>query len=331
MTKEYISSFDEVIGRLLSVMVGAGISYWRDYTWGTGGDYDYWIVDNTGWYSGDVELKMYLRASRSNPTSVSIRGCSFIYFYDEFDKDGNYIGRKVSIEGDFSITSLSGTGTCYYSYAPRVAYLATPNSYVLFLKQYSIRGDMTEQMWTVNRNAYGSYPTVLGYAGFWRYTSDPFCIATSKIATPSKHTWNTYYNVYYCTASDWSVFSIPNRGYFFKVRGYNIALPADGDEGTYLGEAIEIEWEGVDSIDESEFYLEAFEIPFEAVDSIDEPEFYLEAFCADMFSHYWIIERREEIDKILQELIRENPQHFPQVGEAVLEKAKRVISKMTFE
>jgi len=292
-------------------MAGAGISFWHDYTWGTGGNSDFWIVDNTGWYSGDVELKMYLTASRSDPTSVSIKSCSSIYFYDVFDKDGNYVGRHVSVRDEYVITSLSGTGTCYYSYAPRVAYLATPNSYVLFFKLYSIRGGMTEQMWTVNMKGYDSSHTVLGYTGLWKHTSDPFYIATSKVASPSRYTWNLYDDVYYCTAPDWSVFRIPGRGYFFKIKGFDIALPADGDEGTYLGEAIEFEWE--------------------EIDSIYEPEFFLDAFCADIFSHHWIIERREEIDEMLQEIIRENPQYFPQVGQAVLEKSKRVISKMTFE
>jgi len=309
--KEDIASFWDVVDRLLSVMSGAGIEYWFDYTWGTGGSCNYWVIDDTGWYSGDVELKIYLRFDRNNPTKVEIKWCRSISFYDVFDKEGNYIGRDISVVDENYITSLSGTGTCYYSYAPRVAYLATPSSYVLFFKTYSVRGDMTEQMWTVNMKVWRDYPSVGDYAGFWRYTSDPLCIATSKIATQSKHTWNTYDNVYYCTAPDWSVFYIPGRGYFFKVKGYNIALPAVGDEGTYLGEAIECEWT--------------------EIDSIDEPEFYLDVFSTDVVSEYYLIEKHEEIDEMLQEIIREHPEYYPQVGQAVLEKAKRVISKMTFE
>jgi len=243
MPREDIGSFSDVLSRFLEILSGAGFEYRSDYTWGTGGDYNYWIIDSTGWYTytgeNPVELKLYMYAPSANPSTLYIKGCSNIIFYDDYDQYGNLIGRKVTVSGSFDITTLTGTGTCYYGYADRVAYMCTPSSTILFVRANGI--DCMKIF--INQRAYGDYYTFGGFIGGWGYSGSSIRPLTTKLAVPSPIGNDYFDDVYYCTASDWYVFYMPGKGYFFKVKGYPIALPATGDEGIYIGSAVEVPWE----------------------------------------------------------------------------------------
>jgi len=300
MPKVENAGMDDANGAIGAFLNSLGIYHKVDYTCDAQGN-------TTGLYRfGNVpedsfsrvyynRLKWYVVTTGSGQ---SLCYCNSIFFYDDYDEYGNFLGRKVSISDLTEVTSYSLPRTIYYSFSA---------GGIGFYMDRFIIYDRGCPYWH-------NFPAI--FAGSSEYDSTYFVTQKAR--------WLSWEGIkdldaYAGSISDYSVVNIDGR-YYFKIPGYGILLRGDGSEGSEITQSV-------------------FVIPEELADieyctgESGEEDAEIFYFDGGLFgvTYEEFIESRKTIDEILPEIIREYPQDFPQVGQAVLEKSKRVISKMTFE
>jgi hypothetical protein len=135
--------------------------------------------------------------------------CDNIYFYDDYDKNGNFLGRKVSISGSTTLFSYSLPRDIIYSYNA---------------------GGLAFYIDRIIMNDYGSiWSMPVGFAGNGYYDG-------SSTLVTQKLRWLRWGEIrsldaYWGSLNNYEVVQI-GGSYYFKISGYNALFPGDGTEGT---------------------------------------------------------------------------------------------------
>jgi len=223
--------------------------------------------------------------------------CDSIEFYDEYDAEGNFLGRKVSISGRINVF--------YFSLPTDIVYSGDVGGFGFYTGRI-ILNDFGTPIWQ-------NVGVVLAGGGF--YNGD--ILATKKLRWAN---WDGFNDIdaYWGSLNDYEVVKIGDK-YYFKVPGYDALFPGDGSEGTEVTpQIIEIAEE-----DATVYYLTGEEL-------LEDAEiWYLLNIQVDMTKES-VLEQPEVVDKTVAEAIAEAPQSFPNVGQAVLERSKRVITRLEF-
>jgi hypothetical protein len=175
----------------------------------------------------------------STSSSQTFAYCDSIYFYDDYNQYGNFLGRKVSISGSITVFSCSLPRDIIYSY--------NAGGLGVYTDRFII-------------NDYNSIFILrhVGLAGNGYYDGSSI-LATQKLRWLK---WGDIIDIdaYYGTLNNYEVVQIGNS-YYFKIPNYNALFPGDGTEGTVKTPSVFVVPEDTASIlykSGSELYEEGF-------------------------------------------------------------------------
>jgi len=287
-------SAHSAIGGFLSSL---GISYSVDNTLDSGGNViDYYLYGNVSEdsfsYRTYGKLMWFVKTSGS---SQEFGYCDDIYFYNEYDEFGDFLGRKVSISGAVKVWSFSLPSDIIYSY--NVGGFG-------FYHGRIILSDNGCPYWL-------DMGVVLAGGGFY----DGSVLATQKLRWAN---WDGISDIdaYWGSLNDYEVVNI-NGSYYFKIPGYNALLLGDGSEGVEVTPTVVV----IAEEDATVYYLAGSELMEDAT------VWYLLNIQIALTEEE-ILANSEEVDELIAELIEQYAYKFPNIGLAVNERTKRVVSKM---
>lgn len=159
--------------------------------------------------------------------------CDNIYFYNDYDQYGNFLGRNVSISGSTTLFSYSLPRDIIYSY--------DAGGLVLYIDRLIM-------------NDYGSiWSLTMGFAGNGYYDG-------SSTLVTQKLRWLRWGEVrsldaYWGSLNNYEVVQIGNS-YYFKIPGFNALFPGDGTEGTVKGLNVTVVSEELGNV----YYLSGVEL-----------------------------------------------------------------------
>jgi hypothetical protein len=146
----------------------------------------------------------------STSSSQTFAYCDYIYFYDDYDQNGNFLGRKVSISDSITILSYTLPRDIIYSY--------NAGGLGVYIDRFII-------------NDYDSIFIIrdAGLAGSGYYDG-------SSTLVTQKLRFTNWFNIidldaYWGSLNNYEVVQIGNS-YYFKIPNYNALFPGDGTEGT---------------------------------------------------------------------------------------------------
>ena len=217
--------------------------------------------------------------------------CDSISFYNSYDQYGNFKGRYVSIGGTVVLYSHLISTEYPHIYSYNAGGIATWRS--MYIINYSNSPAFRIDTLSVLGNGVCTDTHFIGQKALW-------------IRHDGVRELDAYYA--YRSVSYYHPYVVNINGkYYFQVAASagdlyeHLWFPGDGTEGTLITPEIHI-------------------LPL-----------YEEIGLSTEISKESFKENAEQVDEIVSEIIRESPELLPNTGQAVLEKSKRVISKMTFE
>jgi hypothetical protein len=195
---------------ITSLLTSLEIPFDTDYTCDSNGNitglYAYGNVNTDSFSYRSYGKAMWYVATTSSSQSFCF--CDSIYFYDDYDQHGNFLGRKVSISGSITLFSLSLPRDIIYSYDA---------------------GGLGSYIDRIIINDYGSmWSMPVGFAGNGYY--DGSNLVTQKLRWLK---WSDIIDIdaYWGSLNNYEVVQIDNS-YYFKIPNYNALFPGDGTEGT---------------------------------------------------------------------------------------------------
>ena len=282
------------VGGFLS---GLGISYSADNTLDSDGNViDYYLYGDIN--EDSFSFRTYGKQKWFVKTSGSEQGfyyCDDIYFYNEYDDEMNFLGRKVSVSGAVKVWGFSLPSDVIYSY--NVGGFG-------FYRGRIILNDNGCPYWL-------GMGVALAGGGFY----DGSVLATRKLRWLN---WDGVSDIdaYWGNLNNYEVVNI-NGSYYFKIPGYNALLLGDGSEGAEVTPAVVI----IAEEDATVRYLAGSELMEDAT------VWYLLNIQIALTEEE-ILANSEEVDELIAELIEQYAYKFPNIGLVVNERTKRVISKM---
>jgi hypothetical protein len=201
---------DTAIKNFLNIIGAGGAS---DFTCGSDrvptAYYTYGGVSTSSFSYNRYEKPMWYAVTTNN--SQTLAYCDNIYFWDEYDEYGNFLGRRVNIDGSVGIATY---------YLPRdIVYSYDAGGFGFYIDRIIIN-DYGAPLWN-------NFP--LGLAGNGYYDR-------SRTLVTQKLRWLRWSDIrsldaYWGSLNDYEVVNI--RGsYYFKIPNYNALLPGNGTEGT---------------------------------------------------------------------------------------------------
>jgi len=137
--------------------------------------------------------------------------CDRISFHDDYDESGNFIGRKVTIEGSIAIFSFNLPANIIYSY--------NAGGIGFYYDRIMI-----------NDSSSPYYGTT-----FWNIAGKGYYDGSANLITQKLKLINfngiADIDAYWGTLNNYEVVGI-NNSYYFKIPDYNALFPGDGTEGT---------------------------------------------------------------------------------------------------
>jgi hypothetical protein len=187
------------------------IQFSTDYTCDANGNitglYVYGTISQNSFaYMAYGRLYWYVVTTSNSQTFAC---CNYIYFYDDYDPNGNFLGRKINISGITTLFSYSLPRDIIYSY--------DAGGLALYIDRIIIN----------DNGSIFSIPVVFAGIGYYDGSST---LVTQKLR------WlicgdTIDINAYWGSLNNYEVVQIDNS-YYFKIPNYNALLPGDGTEGT---------------------------------------------------------------------------------------------------
>jgi len=311
-----VASLSDAKAVILSALNNAGISYSTDYaTYNEDAEY---IFIATG--LEDRGFKKYI-GFRFSGSSIELFACDDYTFYDVYDEEtGEYLGRKSEIYGKYSIYSENYySGTHYYNAATNKVMAvgcSNYNIYVIFCT------DLLDN------------PVVL--CGFDNIGFPLSEFGGGQFVKPyiSADNYKCVYPLYF-SRGGMTLVEIPEmlpsplalgevediNGTYYVTLGGNVAVVGDGSEGSIT--QVEFREPYIADLDAGT----AIEMQYMPI-HVAELDITTAVEVISVMSIY--VMPREEVDTRVSELIQQEPQSFPNVGQAVLERSKRVITRLEF-
>jgi len=227
-----ISNESSLISAIEQALNNAGIEYWTDRaTYGSPAGYFFVIETNIS----DLKPIAYIRVSG---LSIYCGCCDSIVFTDVYDSQGNYLGRKVAITGDVSLSSASISSGNYIVNPSTngVAVVAGSSYRLLVIRKPKIDSGYTFALGINALHLPNSSKTPVGIAA-----SSYFDTSSGKGITFKPHLMiggviisNLYPDLISLSASFSNVVTLDSI-YYAHIGAYNVAVKADGSEGTNIG------------------------------------------------------------------------------------------------
>jgi hypothetical protein len=150
----------------------------------------------------------YAVTTRSGQT---LAYCDSIFFWDEYDEYGNFLGRRVSIEGSVGVAGYLLPMDIVYSY--------DAGGFGFYINRIIIN-DYGAPLWN-------DFPLGLAGSGYYDGSST---LVTQKLRWLR---WGEIRSIdaYWGSLNNYEVVRIGNS-YYFKIPNYNALLPGNGTEGT---------------------------------------------------------------------------------------------------
>jgi len=317
MPRGSISSVDEIHNLIRSALTNAGFSYWTDRaSCGSAGVYT--IIDLP---DGLAKKHIYFR---TNGNYLYVGACDSIVFWDEYDDEtGEFICRHCDITGDVSF---------YYSNMPTGEYVFNAESNGVMaiasvttdVKAVLIKliDENNEEIYIYGLNGFkavkdGVYDISFFTASYWDgndgiaykagiIRGGGVVLLTDKFMSPVGNVGEV---IQYS----------PYSGYWVNCRV--ISVPGDGSEGTNLG-VIRFK-EPYFATPDLNTTLPLMTVDFYAFATLD-INFTIPLELLTIIYIY----PSEALDKRVAEMIEEQPYNFPTIGEVVLERSKRIITRL---
>jgi len=210
MPKIYNAGMSQAHGAIVDLLASVGAIFDVDYTCDSIGNktglYIYGNISKDSFSYRIYEKPMWYIVTTSDSQIFAF--CDNIYFYDDYDQYGNFLGRKVSISGSTTLFSYSLPRDIIYSYNA---------------------GGLGFYIDRLIMNDYGSiWSMPMGFAGNGYYDGS-ITLVTQKLRWLKWGEIKTL-NAYWGSLSDYDVVQIGNS-YYFKIPSYNALFPGDGTEG----------------------------------------------------------------------------------------------------
>lgn len=304
-----VTNEDELFNALVQALSNAGISFSTDETWGTCSHAQYIIIDAQ---SSLYKPKIYFRISGM---IVRVYACDNIVFYNVYDEEtGEVIGRCVDTYGDYSLgyVRFSAGNKYINSTSEHIAVLSDTGRYVgygYFTDEYgTVRDIIMVANIRITCSGCYAYATVYGTNINNEKITRAVLISGGKIYKIFDD------EIYPPTGDEGYVYDIDGSKY---VRVVPFLVPGDGTEGSLIAtmQSVDVEVVDIVMLDLSCVVTdtEVAEVSFlelEGVGTLTYPSSYL--------------------DEEIAERIQEHPEDFPEIGQSVLDKSKRIITRLEF-
>jgi hypothetical protein len=226
---------DTAIKNFLNSIGAGGVS---DFTCGSDrvptAYYVYGVVSESSFSYNRYRKSMWYAVTTDSEQLLCY--CDGIYFWDEYDEYGNFLGRRVDIADSIIIASYSLPRDIVYSY--------DANGFGFYINRIIIN-DYGAPLWD---NFY------LGLAGKGYYDSSS-TLVTQKLRW-LRWDYIRSLDAYWGSLNDYEVVNIEGS-YYFKIPNYNALLPGDGTEGDVKSLDVTVvneEYGSIYYIDGSELY-----------------------------------------------------------------------------
>jgi len=227
-----ISDESTLISAIAQALNNAGISYWTDRaTYGSPQGYFFVIEHNIA----DLKPIAYIRVSG---LSINCGCCDSIVFSDVYDNQGNYLGRKVTITGNLSLSdrSISSGNYIVNSSTNGVAVVAGSSYRLLVTIKPRLDYGYIIALGINNLKLPNLSTTSAGIASYSYFDSNQRIGVTFKpyLIVGGIAVANLYPDLISLSASFSNVVTLDSTQYA-HIGAYNVAVKADGSEGTNIG------------------------------------------------------------------------------------------------